>query len=371
MKITGIEAIVLNVPYEHGAPKPPMSSGGTRTTMDAIAVRVDTDEGLTGWGEAFGFATIPVTVSAIEQVIGPAAIGLDAADIAGTTTQLKRRFQNMMHGGPARFAVSALDIALWDIAGQAAGVPVCQLLRRAMSDNRPLPASLTAYASLFRLPTPADVGRICEEAASRGYRHVKLHEKTPEAVAAARTALGPDLALMVDVNCAFDEPGAIAFARAIAPHAPDWLEEPLFPTDDYEALARIRAGGGVPLSIGENLGNPNDVKRLGEHKAVNVVQPSVVKIGGISDVVRVFAIGREAGLRVVPHAPFIGPGLTATVHLVAALAEDEWVEHRYCDLEASPFGPSILAENGRLPVPEGPGLGLAPDPALIARYRVN
>ncbi|MEE8214503.1 MAG: mandelate racemase/muconate lactonizing enzyme family protein, partial [Alphaproteobacteria bacterium] len=118
MKITKVEPILIHVPYEHGAPKPPMGSGEVRTSMDAILVRVETDKGITGWGEAFGFATAPVTIPAITKAIAPRAVGRDPADIHGLTTGIKRQLQNMMHGGPARFALSALDIALWDIKGK-------------------------------------------------------------------------------------------------------------------------------------------------------------------------------------------------------------------------------------------------------------
>ncbi|MEE8140643.1 MAG: mandelate racemase/muconate lactonizing enzyme family protein, partial [Alphaproteobacteria bacterium] len=128
MKITKVEPILIHVPYEHGAPKPPMSSGEVRTSMDAILVRVETDKGITGWGEAFGFATTPVTIPAITKAIAPRAVGRDPADIHGLTTSIKRQLQNMMHGGPARFALSALDIALWDIKGKVEGAPIWQML---------------------------------------------------------------------------------------------------------------------------------------------------------------------------------------------------------------------------------------------------
>ena len=120
MKITAVEPILLRLPRvpdeasfaDHGAAGP---------SVDTLMVRVETDAGVTGWGEAFGFATVPVTLPAIRDVIAPLAIGQEAGDIAALTTAIKRRLQNMMRGGPARFALSALDIALWDIRGQVEG----------------------------------------------------------------------------------------------------------------------------------------------------------------------------------------------------------------------------------------------------------
>ncbi|MDX1485405.1 MAG: mandelate racemase/muconate lactonizing enzyme family protein [Alphaproteobacteria bacterium] len=365
MEITSVEPILIQVPYEHGAPKPAMGSGEIRTHMDAILVRVETDGGVTGWGEAFGFATTPVTIPAIREAIAPRAVGRDPADIEGLTTTIKRQLQNMMHGGPARFALSALDIALWDIKGKAEGAPIWRLLGGKEKDRVP------AYASLLRLIEPDTVARITQEAHARGYKQIKLHEKTAEAVAAARRALGPDIPLMVDTNCAWSPEDAIKMARKMKPHRLAWLEEPITPPDDYDALARLRQETGVPIAIGENLGNPNDVRWLAKAGAVDIVQPSVVKLGGISDVWKTIAFAKGQGLRVVPHSPFIGPGLIATIHLIAAMDEDVPCEHRYCDLEMSPMGEFFSQEEGCLRVPKGPGLGVDPDQEAIDRYRVR
>ncbi len=365
MKITKIEPILIEIPYEHGAPKPPMSSGGIRTTMDALMVRVDTDEGVTGWGEAFGFATTPVTIPAIRDVIAPLAVGQDATDIDGLTSAIKRRLQNMMHGGPARFAVSALDIALWDIKGKIAGEPIWRLLGGQKKSRIP------AYASLLRLGEPDIVRRVTSEAVARGYGQIKLHERTVEAVAAAREAIGPDIPLMVDTNCHWTVDEAITMAGRMKPHDLTWLEEPITPPDDYEAMARVRREGGVPIAAGENLGNPMDVRWMALAGAVDIVQPSVVKLGGITDVWKTIAFARAQAIRCVPHSPFIGPGLAATIHLIAAMADDTPCEHRFCDLEANPLGDACEARDGQLPVPQGPGLGIEVDLAVVERYRAR
>ncbi|MEE9195043.1 MAG: mandelate racemase/muconate lactonizing enzyme family protein [Alphaproteobacteria bacterium] len=365
MKITKVEPILIHVPYEHGAPKPPMSSGEVRTSMDAILVRVETDKGITGWGEAFGFATTPVTIPAITKAIAPRAVGRDPADIDGLTTSIKRQLQNMMHGGPARFALSALDIALWDIKGKIEGAPIWQMLGGRPKDFVP------AYASLLRLGEPGLVTRIVDAALARGYAQIKLHERSVEAVAAARAAMGPGVPLMVDTNCAWAIDEAIAMAHAMLPHDLTWLEEPITPPDDYDSLARLRQETGIPIAIGENLGNPNDVRWLANAGAADIVQPSVVKLGGISDAWSTIAFARSQGIRCVPHSPFIGPGLIATIHLVAAMGADVPCEHRYCELEASPMGEYFDLVDGGLRVPQGPGLGVDPDEEVIARYRVD
>src|SRR5262249_55969194 len=149
--------------------------------------------------------------------------------------------------GPVAFALSGFDTALWDILGKQTGRPVWDLLGGKRK------ASVPAYASLHRLLQTEYVTKLCRTAAERGYRQIKLHEYTVEAVAAARTAVGRDIALMVDTNChwmSLEE--AAAAARSFAPYDVMWLEEPLFPPSDYEAMAKLRRAGGVPIAAGEN-----------------------------------------------------------------------------------------------------------------------
>ena len=127
----------------------------------------------------------------------------------------------------------------------------------------------------------------------------------------------------------------------------------------------------MPIATGENLGNPYDVKWLASRGGVDFVQPSVVKHGGISDIVSMIEIAESEGMRAVPHCPFVGPGLLATIHIIAAMKTDTPCEHRYCDLEASPLGDAVVAKDGRLTVPQGPGLGVDPDPTVLEKYRVR
>lgn len=365
MKITKVEPILVALPYEDGVPKRASTPGHSADNVLALFVRVDTDEGVTGWGEAFSFATVPVTIPAIADAVGPLAIGQDPTDIEAVAEDLRRRYQNMMRGGPARFALSAIEIAMWDIKGKVEGKPVWQLLGGEPKE------SIEAYASMFRYHDPETVHRVSGTAYQRGYRKIKLHERTVEAVAAAREALGEGVPLMVDVNCAWYPDEAISMARQMEPYDVTWLEEPISPPDDYEGLARVRREGGVPIANGENIGNPYDVKWMAAQGAVDIVQPSVVKHGGIGDVMRMVEIAEGAGMRAVPHCPFVGPGLLATIHIIAAMKNEVPCEHRYCDLGASPLGDAVVAVEGRLDVPQGPGLGVDPDPAILERYRVR
>jgi L-alanine-DL-glutamate epimerase-like enolase superfamily enzyme len=176
---------------------------------------------------------------------------------------------------------------------------------------------------------------------------------------------------MVDTNCYWDRPDDIvAFCASVEAQNIAWLEEPLYPADDYDVSAAVRRQVRIPIAAGENLGNFNDARWLAEAGAVDIAQPSVAKIGGISGAWKTIRYLQARGLRVVPHSPFLGPALIAAIHMVAAMPGNEFCEHRFCDLGANPLGASIVAENGNLRVPHEPGLGIEVDAAVVQSYRV-
>lgn len=323
--------------------------------MDTLLVRIETEAGLHGWGEAFGFTLAETTKDALDRLVGPACIGEDARDIAGLMRRLARRFHNFGRNGPVSFALSAIDIALWDIRARAEGVPLHALLGDAARPTVP------AYASLLRYGQAQDVGRNVEEALRRGYRHIKLHEVDLGCIRAAHCA-APDVPLMLDINCAWDtEAEALDFCEAVAGWNAAWVEEPIWPPEDIPAIARIRAASPVPIAAGECNGTVEDFCRMFELRAVDVAQPSVTKIGGVSAMREIAELAREMGVRLVPHSPYFGPGLLATLHILAAAAEAEPIEIYFADLERAPYGKRLVPRGGVIAVPEAPGLGFEPE----------
>ena len=303
MKITHIEPMLIAVPYDHGAPKPTLSTGAPRTLMDAVYIRVDTDEGITGWGEAFGFASCPITLEAARIVVAPLAMGGDPSDVAAFMDDMQRRIYSMALSGPVRNALSGLDIALWDIAGKVAGQPIHRLLGGAGARTR-----VPVYASLLRMQDPAYVAKVSAEAASRGYRHIKLHERRVEEVAAAREAVGPDIALMLDTNCRWTPDEAIDMARRLKDYDLTWLEEPVYPADDFEAMARVRREGGIPTAAGENVGTMSELRRIVAAGAVDYVQPDVTKFGGITEMWKAVRFTEGSRSPSSPTRRSTGPG---------------------------------------------------------------
>jgi D-galactarolactone cycloisomerase len=361
MKIARIEPILIAVPFSYGGP--PQTGPAAFTSMDTLFVRVETDTGIVGWGEAYGMRTCRVTRAAFESQVIPLALGRDCSDIAGLMADLQRRLHNSGRNGPVSFALSGLDIALWDIAGKAAGVPLCRLLGGHAA------APVPVYASLLRYGDAGLVERNAGQAVARGYRLVKVHEITEACVAAARAAIGPAIPLMVDCNCPWPADEAVAMAKRLAPQNLKWLEEPVWPPDDYAGLARVRRDGGVAVAAGENAGSRQDFLALGE--AVDFIQPSLPKMGGITVLRQVIETAKARNGAVALHSPFFGPSLMASLHVIAALLPGGVVERFYCDLEASPLGAAIEAKDGVMHVPDGPGLGLSVDETTLARYRVE
>ncbi|MGH8630161.1 MAG: enolase C-terminal domain-like protein, partial [Burkholderiales bacterium] len=202
-----------------------------------------------------------------------------------------------------------------------------------------------------------------------GYRYVKLHEIELRAIRAARAVAGEEIAIMLDVNCPWTPRDALEMAAMLRPLRPYWLEEPVWPPEDYQALAQIRVHGGIPVAAGENAATLLQFRHLFEAGAVDVVQPSPAKMGGVTELIKVFALAAENAVRVVPHSFYDGPAFLAGLHVNAALGLDPLVEWRFFDLEAPLYAGAARPQGGRISLPEGPGLGVDPDPEVIRRYR--
>src|SRR5580692_1671109 len=364
MIITDIEAVPLRIPCKAGTKSDASAWGdGNLPAADSLLVKVTTDQGLVGWGEAFGFRAVASARLAVDQLIAPLCIGQDATRIAPLMLEVQRKLHVFGRAGPLGFGISAVDIALWDIAGKAAGMPLCQLLGGGA-------AELDCYASLVRYSEPSLVRSSVRQAIDAGFGTLKLHEIALLAIRAAREEAGPDIEITLDVNC----PWTLIEARPIAEELKavrlKWLEEPLWPPENFEGLAELRRMSGIPIAAGENVYTLMDFERLLAAKAVDFVQPSPAKMGGISELRKIFPLAAIHNIPVMPHSFYDGPGLLAAIHATAALGTaDSMIEWRWFDLEATIYGDKLSPKAGRISVPQGPGLGIDPDPDVIRAYR--
>lgn len=366
MKIARIEAIPLRIPFTAGGRSGTAVWGSAgQQTVDSLLVAVTTDTGVVGWGETFGFTAIPAVRTAIDAIIAPQCIGRDATQRGRLLLDLQKQFHVFGRSGAIIYGLSAIDIALWDIAGKVANLPVHQLLGGSNAK------SLPSYASLTRYADPELVGQNVTRALNDGFRRLKLHEIDVDCVRAAREAAGDDIEIMLDVNCPWSVREALDMSSRLRPFNLRWLEEPVWPPENYAGLAQVRQEGGIPIAAGENASTLMDFQHLLAAKAVDFVQPSPAKMGGITELIKVFALANASNTTVKVHTFYDGPGLLAAIHASAALGgSDAWIEWRYFDLEAQLYGEAIIPRDGIIPVPQGPGLGLEPNPDVIRRYRV-
>jgi L-alanine-DL-glutamate epimerase-like enolase superfamily enzyme len=330
------------------------------THLDMALVRLETEDGVVGWGDGFAYACRRATVAALEDMVLPLVVGERIEDIQAFNRHLQQRLH--LHGryGITMFAISAVDIALWDIAARQAGVSLAEHLGGRRRD------SLDAYASLVRYGDPALVRSFAEKAVGEGYQAVKLHEIALPAIEAGRAGVGERVRLATDINCNWSAADAAELMPAMKDLGLYWVEEPLFPPDDADALNALQRRFGVAIASGENACTAVEFART--LPKITFAQPSVTKVGGVSEFLRICDLADGAGKTLMPHAPYFGPGYWATVQLTAARPACGLLEFLYIEPEAF-VDPAIpLPGNGKVQVPARPGLGFDPDPALLQRY---
>ncbi|MEE2777509.1 MAG: mandelate racemase/muconate lactonizing enzyme family protein [Acidobacteriota bacterium] len=366
MKITNVEVIELEIPFSRGLDEKNAASFLNWRKLDFCLVKVETDTGLIGWGDAFCFQGRRAVAEAFKHMIAPRVVGRDARDVARIHHELQRELHLFGRYGITLFAISGIDIALWDIAGKAAQLPLHQLLGGA--GVTPVPA----YASLVRYEDPDLVADRVRHAKNLGYTHFKLHEIAVPEVRAGRETAGDGVPIMVDTNCPWTFEKAREMAIAFSELDLHWLEEPIFPPEDFSSLARLRQETGVALAAGENACTAFEFQHMLEAEAVDYAQPSVTKVGGITEFRKVATLCEMRGVQIMPHSPYFGPGFLATLHLAQALPHPGLIERLFIELEADLYPGGVYEpEGGLFGAPGGPGLGVEPDPDVIKTYRVG
>ena len=358
MRITAIEAICLAIPMKPLDPPSPW----TAATRKQIIVRVRTDAGLTGVGEAFAYGAPLAVCNVIEESLAPLLIGQDPRRIEYLADLMHRGTMIYGRRGLAMFAISGVDIALWDLLGKSLNAPVHALLGGA---TRP---TLPVYASLMRYDSPKDVAGTCKSFVAQGFTMLKLHQTDVASVRAAREAVGPSVDLMLDVNCPWTPAEAIGMARALAPYRLFWFEEPVWPPEDYTGLAEVARATDTPIALGENESTLYGFREIVERRAGDILQPSVTKVGGITEFKKIAALAQAANLPIAPHSFYFGPGLAATLHVAAALGGAMPVEFPTGEHETSFLARPIEARDGHVQVPTGPGLGVETNEEAIRRH---
>jgi L-alanine-DL-glutamate epimerase-like enolase superfamily enzyme len=358
VKIAEVRAIPLAIPVRPLAPDSSWRAGIGKQ----ILVRVTTDDGITGWGECFAYGAPLAVGNVVDEALAPLVVGQDPMRIEHLTDRMHRALMIWGRRGLAMFAQSGVELALWDLAGKARGVPVYQLLGGLC---RP---ETRVYASLLRYERPAQVREAVTAMRGLGYTAIKLHQVDVVSVAEARAAAGDDVELMLDTNCPWTVEEAIAMGRRLEPYGLRWLEEPVWPPEDYAGLARVRASVRVPIACGENEATAHAFQQILAAGAADIVQPSMTKVGGLGEMKKIATLAAAANVTFVPHSFYFGPGLAATVHLAASTPGVSLLEFPPGDLEAPLLAEPVRRVGGAVLVSDRPGLGADPNPDVLTRY---
>lgn len=362
MKIVDVIVHHLGIPAKKSGPEVPF----VWNRLEQVVVEIKTDDGLTGWGEAFAYGVARAVSATITHTLKPMLVGEDPRAVAPLTRRLFQKTHLFGRYGITTFAISGVEIALWDLAGKRAGKPLYELFGGAAATKVP------AYASLVRYPEQDErIGAYAKAAVQEGYTMIKLHQVTAPSVALARLAIGESVPLTVDINCEWSTHEACRMALAMDEYDLLWLEEPIWPPEDFAALAEVQSNTGVSLSSGENACTAVQFASMIAARAVTFLQPSVIKVGGIGEFLQVANLVRVANLQLAPHSPYFGPGFVATLHLFAHTAQPRWIERFYFDLESPLFTKPLDFSEAAYTVPSGPGLGVDMDPRVLQEFRIK
>jgi L-alanine-DL-glutamate epimerase-like enolase superfamily enzyme len=373
MKVDRIQAFAVRYPE-------PNNDGQVRSIA---LVRVETDDGLVGWGEAIAGAQASclAVAWAVERRLAAILRGRDPRDVAGAWSALRDATFWDGNGGILTFGISALDMALWDIAGKAAGAPLYRLLGGKRRDRLPACASL-----IFAADDLERIGREMAACVDQGYRYVKggwghdhatgFGKDATRDRAIARTvreAIGPDVEMIVDVtvHSRWDSSHAIRMVRSIDDEVRlFWFEDPL-PEEDVDGYRRLHAAVGTRICTGEKGWHAAHYRGLIESGAVDVIMVDPGKAEGVTGAWRVIEMASAAGRAWNAHSWSSALNTAASLHLAAAASNTLVFELKPLP---SPMQHELVTDpieqvDGWVSAPEGPGLGVTVDEAAVARYR--
>jgi L-alanine-DL-glutamate epimerase-like enolase superfamily enzyme len=387
MKIKSVEACWVHVPI---APERQHTSDfGRATSLDATIVRIDTECGLTGWGEAKaqvgGVAQNQALTALVNEEFAPLLRGEDPRDITRLWERLYsgsrahyavregRVFPVLGRRGITVSAISGVDCALWDILGKSLGAPVWRLLGGRRADKMP------AYAS-GGWAGPDKIGeQLLSYVAAGGFGAVKMRvgiidgepRHSARRARAAREALGPDIKLMCDAHGTWSVAEARRFCRLAEDLDLAWFEEPVT-ADDKPGLARVRAATDIPIAAGESEFTRHDFRDLAMLGAVDIIQPDLAICGGITEAMRIAALASAHNLKLAPHLWAGAPAFAAGLHVAAAAPAGFILEY---SLGANPLLHDLVEESfpvsgGMIEIPERHGLGITVREDFLAKYRV-
>jgi L-alanine-DL-glutamate epimerase-like enolase superfamily enzyme len=385
MNITGVKATWVHVPIPPA--RQHTSDFGRIASFDSVVVKVDTEGGLVGWGEAKAGVGSAASAWGLAEIVNrdyaPLLVGQDARDVGrlwdvmyntprdGYAIARGHVLPQLGRRGLSISAIAGVDLALWDLLGKSLGAPVWRLLggRRA--------PRMAAYASGGWADEATIGDQLLGYVANGGFRAVKMRvgvmdgepHRSAARVRAARAALGPDVKLMADAHGTWTVSEAKAFCRMVEDCDLYWLEEPVT-ADDKAGLAEVRRASAVPIATGESEFTRHDFREIAELRAADILQPDLAIAGGITEGVRIGAIASAYNLRLAPHLWSGAPAFAAGLALAASQTAGFILEY---SLGANPLLHELVQEtfpvvDGQLEIPDRPGLGITVDEDFVRRH---
>ncbi len=367
MKIVDVKAVVLRAPWKPGADgtipehlaRPSSNfSVFARTGQFSVLVLITSDDGITGVGEGYGLPSPEPTAQIVRELLAPSLLGNDPLAIGRIWRTMMALPRGMgMNRGFLMHAISAIDIALWDLKSRALELSLARLLGGEET------AEVDCYASpIPHLPTPEESQDAARSYLADGFHAMKLKVGRGvavdiEHVTAVRDVLPSGARLMLDCNCAYSIRGAIEFVRALKDIDIFWLEEPLAP-DDYEGLADVRRRASTAIATGENEFTAAGLRNAFTLRAADVVMPNVTRAGGITGLLKIAEAADLYGVEVAPHGVGSVIAQAATLHAMVAIPAALTYEYnRFPNPLRDGDGRTPMLVNGRLVPPAGFGHG--------------
>jgi len=345
---------------------------GTAVKRDAVVVKVTTAGGVVGWGEAHHGRAHTAVAKLIDTTLRQLVVGMDADDVVGIWDRMYR-YQLASHGmgAGACLAMSGIDMAIWDIRGKAAGVPLYRLLG---GRRRAIPA----YAGGVSLGYQ-ETDLLLQEAKkslARGYKALKLRvgDTVPRDIVrlrAVREAFGPELVILTDANIGYRVEDVRRVMPAMDELGVGWLEEP-FPAHDYASYRQARGFGRTPLAAGENHFTRFEFNRVIDDGAITILQPDLSKSGGITECLRIAALASAWKLPIHPHSSMTGLNHAASIHFLAAIDNGGYFEgdvsksNKFRDELVQ--DPGDIDKDGNVWPLEKPGLGVEVDETFLEKH---
>jgi D-galactarolactone cycloisomerase len=347
---------------------------GRTVKRDTVVVKVRSDEGHVGWGEAHHGRAPGAVANLINTTLSHLVMGMDPTDNVGVWDRVyKMQLASHGMGAAAAIGLSGIDMALWDLRAKAVGWPLYRLLGGRSK-------AITAYAGGISLgfQPPAELANEARGLVARGYRALKLRvgdswRADVERVRAVRESVGDGVELLVDANANYSVEDVRHAMPAFDELRVGWLEEP-FPPHDARSYRTAVSYGRTPLAAGENHYTRFEFQRILDDGAISILQPDLSKTGGITEGLRIAAMASATKLRINPHTSATGLNMAATLHFLASIDNggyyeaDASTENLFRDKLTTRAGE--VDGDGLVRPPEGAGLGVEIDEAFIASHPV-